>query len=82
MNSEENIVHYPNSIETRVALLEMSLLNINQTLSRIENEIKDLRQEIRIDIKEVKREMKNDTRWLLTVIAAIAAVMAHGFHWF
>jgi uncharacterized protein (UPF0335 family) len=85
MNNEDNVIQYPNSIETRVALLEMSIININNTLIRIENELKDIRSEIkevRNEIKEVRRDLKYDTRWLLTIITALGGVMAHGFHWF
>jgi hypothetical protein len=69
MSTEKiNIV---NSEQTRIALLEQSIGTINQTLIRIENEIKDIR-----------KDMKTDFRWLLTIIAGLGAIMAHGFHWF
>ena len=85
--NEKNI--YPESVDTRVALLEQSIKSINQTLIRIETEMKDFRKEIKFDmtelrndVKETRREMKNDFRWLLTIIAGLAGIMAHGFHWF
>ena len=81
MSAEENIISYPNSIETRVALLEMSMINVNQSLIRIENKIDKQFSELNIEIKEIRKDLKNDTRWLLTVIAAVAGIMAHGFHW-
>ena len=87
--TEDNITNYPNSIETRVALVEMAIVNINQTLTRLENkmdqgfnalgtEIKDVRTEM----KEIRTEMKTDFRWILAIIAGLGAIMAHGFHWY
>lgn len=39
MNTDEKVLAYPNSIETRVALLEACVSNINQTLIRLENKM-------------------------------------------
>ena len=39
MINEDKVVNYPNSLETRVALLEASISNINQTLIRLENKM-------------------------------------------
>ncbi len=72
---ENNVKNYPNSLETRVALVEMAILNINQTLIRLENKIDS-------GFSEIKREMRNDFRLLLTVIGGLGAIMAHGFKWF
>lgn len=82
MTNEEKIISYPNSIETRVALVEMSIVNITHSLLRIENKIDSEFRDLKIEIKEIRKEVKNDTRWLLTTIAALGAIMAHGFHWF
>jgi hypothetical protein len=43
MNEKENIVNYPNNIDTRVALLEQSINHINQSLIEIKSNIKDMR---------------------------------------
>jgi hypothetical protein len=40
MNEKENIVSYPNSIDTRVALLEQSINHIKETLKEINSELK------------------------------------------
>jgi archaellum component FlaC len=103
MKNDENIVSYPNSIETRVALLEMSVSNINQTLIRIEAKMDKGFDDINkrfdsidkrfgdvdkkfegIDKKfdDFRKDMRSDFRWILTIIAGLSAVMAHGFHWF
>jgi hypothetical protein len=86
MTNEESTINYPNSLDTRVALLEMSIMNINQTLIRTESKIDKQLDEIKMDIKDLHKELKWDVRWLLTTIAGIAGsiigIMAHGFHWF
>lgn len=74
---ENNISSYPNSIDTRVALLEMSISNINDTLGRIEHRLDKMDDKI----DGVRKEMKSDFRWILAFIVGLAGVMAHGFHW-
>jgi len=73
--TEDNISEYPVHMETKVALLEQSIMHINQTLLRIEN-----------DSKEFRSEVKNDFRWMFGLMIAFGSglmgVMAHGFHWF
>ena len=71
MNKDENIVNYPHSIETRVALVEMSIVGIGQTLLRIEN---------RLD--KIEKDMKYDFRFLISAICVLGGIVAHGFHWF
>ncbi len=45
MSKEEKIPSYPNSIDTRVALLEQSINNINNTLMRFEKRFDSLESE-------------------------------------
>jgi hypothetical protein len=78
MKNEEKVVDYPVHIETRVALLEMSISNINDTMKEIKSELKDIRG----DIKDVRKEMKTDFYKLLGFITALGGIMAKGFHWF
>lgn len=75
---EDNITHYPNSTETRVALLEMSISNINDTLNRLEKRFDKVDDEF----VDLRKDMKFDFRFLIGAISALAAIMAHGFHWF
>lgn len=86
---ENNIKSYTNSLETRVALVEMAIVNINQTLIRLENKIdfgfsecKADSKSLSCEIKEIRKDMRYDFRWTLTIIGVLGAVMAHGFHWF
>lgn len=86
MTKDKNI--YPNSIDTRVALLEQSIGHINQTLIRIENELKDFKMDIKGEIKGLKEEFKDQKKWawaqfvfLFGAITGLAAVTAHGFRW-
>lgn len=90
---EDNVSHYPYSIETRTALLEQSMINIDRTLIEIKSDIKESRKDtdrslmdIRSDIKEVRREARTEFFWLLTFtiggFVGMFGFMAHGFHWF
>jgi hypothetical protein len=81
---KENI-HYPpdnDRIDVRVALLEHSIATINDTLDRLENSFNRLETKMDVGFSEIRKEMKSDFRWLLTIIAGLGAIMAHGFHWF
>jgi uncharacterized coiled-coil protein SlyX len=89
MTNKEKVISYPDTIETRVALLEAAIVGINQTLIRIETKIDrqfdDLKsdiKDIRRELKDIRRDMASDFRWTLTIIAALGGIMAHGFHWF
>lgn len=71
---ENTISQYPNSVDTRVALLEMSILHINETLNRIDTRLE-------------KIEDKIDSRffWLLSLQIAsfvgLLGVIAKVAHW-
>ena len=87
--NHENVSNYPNSIETRVALVEMSIVNLNQTLVRLENKmdmgfshVNDQFKEVRADIKDVRKEMRREFMASLFIIGGLGTIMAHGFHWF
>jgi hypothetical protein len=71
----ESVKNYPDSQETRIALLEMSIAHVNETLTRIEQ-----------DSKEFRKEMRSDFRWIIGLMimfsTGLLGVMAHGFHWF
>lgn len=69
-------------LETRVALLELCVSNIQHTLERLELKMDKGFDEIRQEIGSIRKEMKSDFRWTLTIIAGLGAIMAHGFHWF
>lgn len=79
--AEEESISYSGvsrHIETKVALLEASISHIDETLSRFEKRF----DKIDGQFDKLEKEMKGDFRWTLTVIAALGAIMAHGFHWF
>lgn len=87
MTTEKIKDHY--SDDVRLALLEQSINNINNTMLRFEKTFERIDQRFdRIDseLKEIKKEFRNDMRWLLTVMAIVGStlgsIMAHGFHWF
>lgn len=96
---EDNIVNYPNSIDTRIALVEKSIGHLNETLVRLEHFLEKRFDSIdnkfdgidkkfdSVDSKfnEIRKEMKSDFRWILTIsiglFASLGGFMAHGFHW-
>ncbi len=90
---EDNIVNYPNSLEIRIALVEKSIGHLNETLVRLEHNLEKQFDSIdkkfdSIDIKfdGIRKEMKSDFRWILTItiglFGSLGGIMAHGFHWF
>ncbi len=76
---EDKISDYPKSIDTRVALLEMSISHINDTLVRIEKRFDKIDEKFnKIDDKLDKLDGKIDSRffWLLSfTIAGFACVL-------
>ena len=80
--SEDKVSQYPNSIDTRVALLEQSISHINETLMDIKLELKEFRKEVKEDIKDLKKWSWTHFVFLFASIAALTAVVAHGFHWY
>lgn len=69
------------SDEVRLALLEQSINNINDTLIRFEKRFDKIDE--RFD--KIDKEMKSDFRWLITIFGGLmlglAGLVAHGFHW-
>jgi hypothetical protein len=57
MNEKENIINYPNNIETRVYLLDSSVSNINQTLMRLENKIDTGFNDVRREMMRIENKM-------------------------
>jgi hypothetical protein len=66
------------SDDVRLALLEQSITNINDTMIRFEKKFDKLDS----DIANIHKDLKSDFRWILIIIAGLAAIIAHGFHWF
>ncbi len=90
---EEKMTDQPYGIETRVALLELSISTINQTLVRLENTIASGFEKIdtkfeKIELKIEKLDSKLSSRffWLLGLYlagcAGILTVIAKSAHWF
>lgn len=68
-------------IPSRVAVLEQIARNIDAALSRIDGRLIDLHK----DMQEIRKAQHDDFRFLITLwlsgVAALLAVMAHGFRW-
>ena len=52
-------------------------LYYEQRMSKVEVAIESLSY----DVKEIRKDMKSDFRWLLLMMIALLGVMAKGFHW-
>lgn len=92
--NKETVSSYPNSLETRVALVEMAIVNIiSQTLIRFEHKMDSGFHELKNEIRDVESKLKSDIHWIFGIMitgftltisgfAAMYAMMGHGFHWF
>lgn len=67
--------------QERVAITKYDLY-YEQRMTRVESAVETLVK----DVREIKKDMKSDFRWLLGIIiggnAGLFALMAHGFKWF
>lgn len=64
-----------------IAITKYDLL-YEQRMTRVETALEGLS----VDVKEIKKEMKTDFRWLFGIIlvsnTGLFGLMAHGFKWF
>jgi peptidoglycan hydrolase CwlO-like protein len=85
--------HKENYHETRIALLEQALINIDKRFDSIdkqfdnlEKSIKELKQEIKDDFRDINNRMWSNFRWLIITMIGFAiglcGIMAKGFDWF
>lgn len=82
--SDDNVVSIKDfyNQDSRITIVENAIVSIDKRFDKIDNDLKDFRGEILSEFKQIRKEMKSDYRWLLTIIAGLGAIMAHGFHWF
>ncbi len=87
MNTEK--IQHQYTDQTRLALLEQSINNINNTLIRFEKRFDKL--DVRFDrvdeqLNVIRKESNSDFKWLLTIfgglIFSLFGIMAHSLHWF
>jgi hypothetical protein len=73
MTKDEHIVitKYDLLYEQRMSRVESAIENINENLSDLKSEN-----------KEIRKQMSTDFRWLLVLMISLLGVMAKGFHWF
>lgn len=70
------------SNDERIAVLETTNAHILDSLARIENRLTAIDNDIKTGFKDVNNRMWSNFIWMITALAALFAVMAHGFHWF
>lgn len=75
--------------DTRLALLEQSITNINDTMQRMEKRFDKLEAKIDTVSTEMKQGFKDCNNriwsnfyWNLAALTTLGALMAHGFKWF
>ena len=82
--------------ETRITIIENTITSIDHTLKNIDKRFDkiDIKfDKIDFELKELKKEMRSDFKWVLglligfsstgiAMIAGLATIIAHGFHWF
>jgi hypothetical protein len=65
---------YTNSPDTRIALLEQSIVNINETLKRLETKIDNNHKETKEDISKLYLTTWSQFRWILGIIGTMLAL--------
>lgn len=73
VNNNDALINYDHG--TRIARLETTIENINQTLIEIKSDMKS-------GFDKLNSRMWMNFYWSVGAAAAILLVMAHGFHWF
>jgi hypothetical protein len=68
-SNKDNIVEL-NSHETRIALLEQSILYMRESID-----------DIKLILSKLDSKVDSNFKWLLAGLAGLAGLMAHGFHW-
>jgi GTPase len=59
-------------------LYEQRMTRVESSIERLDKTTNDLMYEV----KEIRKDMKSDFRWLLGMMLAIVGLMAKGFHWY
>jgi uncharacterized coiled-coil protein SlyX len=75
--------------DTRIALLEQSINNINDTMlrmekrfDRLESKVDNISKEMKEGFKDCNNRIWNNFYWNLAALTGLGALMAHGFKWF
>ncbi len=86
--SFKKIDYIENNHESRITRLEVTIENINQTLSRMEKRFDNIDSnflDMRKEMLEIRKEGWSQFKWLFSLYTAgaisLLGVMARGFHW-
>jgi molecular chaperone GrpE (heat shock protein) len=78
-NKNDAIINYDHG--TRIARLETTIDNINQTLIRIEKKLDNLEDKTENGFNKINNRIWINFYWTIGGFATILAIMAHGFKW-
>lgn len=74
------------SHETRIALLEQSILHIHEAIERIEKSMIDGFSQLNMRIDKLDSRMWTNFLWLMATMLSLAGsgyyLIGKGFHWF
>ena len=62
---------YQNTNDTRIALLEQSIININDTLKRLETKIDNNHKEMQEQISRLCAQNWSQFRWVIGIIGTV-----------
>ena len=78
----------PSSMAIEVATLRVhidhiltAINNINTRMDRLEDAVNESRKELKGEIGELRKEANTRFYWIMSMFAALLAVMAKGFGW-
>ncbi len=82
-----------NTNDIKLALLEQSVIHINETLKELKDEMKEFRKEMKEFRQEMNEKIDKEVKYianrswlqflfLFAMISTVLGIMAHGFKWF
>jgi archaellum component FlaC len=77
---DDNVVSMKDfwSQDSRITVIENAIVSLDRRFEQIDKRF----DKIDNDLKDFRKEMKSEFRWVLTIITGLGAIMGHGFHWF
>jgi hypothetical protein len=73
---------YKSTNDTRIAVLENTSNHIIETLNRIDRRLEKLEEKMDKGFDKINTRLWTNFYFLLSAIAGLGLLMAHGFKWF